>query len=198
MALPATPIRPQDQEFLDEHFGVQPAWNQFHKNLKKPQFVEAVRQDTRSDTKLKRFAKMVGTREQSRSRPVNVVGDSGKKYKVKYHPEAGRFSCSCPDWTYKKSVGRGECKHIRRLQQGIRSEMMDKTANPLLNIVRLGNELRREDLLQDQNKKISIENEAYKKYLPKESLFSVLGRSGGFNKMAAIRGKAAKALLAKK
>jgi predicted nucleic acid-binding Zn finger protein len=198
----AVPVLPKDQEFLDEHFSISPAWKQFHKNLKKPQFVSTVRQDSRADNKLKRFARMVGTRQQSKAKPVAVVGDSGKKYKVKYHPEAGRFSCSCPDWTYKRSVRNkgagGECKHISRLRQGQRSSMMDKVANPILDIVRLGAGVKREEISRDKSKKRSIQYKAYKKHFPQENILAVLARSGGFNKRASVRGSAAQALLAKK
>lgn len=199
----ATPVLPKDQEFLDEHFSISPAWKQFHKNLKQPQFVSTVRQDSRADNKLKRFARMVGTREQSKAKPVAVVGDSGKKYKIKYHPEAGRFSCSCPDWTYKRSVRNkgagGECKHIKRLRQANGSSMMDKMANPLLDILRLGAGVKREEISRDKSKKLGIQYKAYKAHFPQESILSVLGRSGGLtDKIASVRGAAAKALLAKK
>lgn len=144
---------------------------------------------------------MVGTRQQSKAKPVAVMGDSGKKYKIKYHPEQGRFSCTCPDWTYKRSVRNkgagGECKHIKRLKQATGSSMMDKMANPLLDLLRLGAGVKREELSRDRSKKLSIQNKAYKRHFPQENLLSVLGRSGGFSKMASVRGSAAKALLAK-
>lgn len=74
---------------------------------------------------------------------------------------------------------------------------MDKTANPLLDILRLGAGVKREEITRDKSKKLSIQHKAYKKHFPKESIFTTLARSGGFNKTAA-RGSAAKALLAKK
>ena len=75
---------------------------------------------------------MVGLRQASRQSGVPVSGDSGKTYKVKYHPEARRFSCSCRDWTYAKSHKRrgpgGDCKHIGKMKSGVKQQLMEKTA----------------------------------------------------------------------
>ena len=75
---------------------------------------------------------------------------------------------------------------------------MDKTANPLLDILRLGAGVKREEISRDRSKKLSIQHEAYKKHFPKENILTTLARSGGFDKTASVRGLAAKALLAKK
>lgn len=130
----ARPINPQHQEFLDEHFqsGVSSDWPAFRKKLRGKAFVRSVKQDARSDAKLKRFARMIGYRQSSRQAGVPIMGDTGKKYKVRYHPEAKRFSCSCKDWTYARSHKRrgssGDCKHINRIKSGVRQELMEKTA----------------------------------------------------------------------
>ena len=128
----ATPILPHQQGFLDEHFQVDPNWKKFHRNLRSKSFVATVRQDTRSDSKLKRFVRMVGLRQQSKSKGIPAPGDGGKTYKIKYHPEARRFSCSCRDWTYKRSVKNrgpeGDCKHIKRMKEGAKQTLMSKVA----------------------------------------------------------------------
>lgn len=128
------PINPQHQEFLDEHFqaGVPSDWRAFHRKLRSKSFVESVRQDPRSDPKLKRFVKMVGYRQSSNQPGVPVVGDAGTTYKVRYHPEAQRFSCSCKDWTYARSHKRqgpsANCKHINRVREGVKKQLIEKTA----------------------------------------------------------------------
>jgi len=190
----ATPILPKHQEFLDEHFSIEPQWKRFQKKLKNKQFSEAVRQDTRSDPKLRRFAKMIGLRQQSKSRGVKVPGDTGRKYRIKFHPENGRFSCSCGDFTYVRSVKRkgpsGECKHIKRMKQGAKEMMQKAAANPL-DVLRLANALRVEEKVKDKRTEQKIKNKAYKAYFPRESLVTQ------FMKMASIRGRAAATLMAK-
>lgn len=133
----ARPIDPKHQEFLDEHFqaGVPSDWRSFHRKLRSKSFAQSVRQDPRSDAKLKRFAKMVSFRQSSKQPGVAIVGDTGRTYKVRYHPEAKRFSCSCKDWTYARSHKHrgtsGNCKHIQRVQDGVKQQLMEKTARSI-------------------------------------------------------------------
>ncbi len=116
--LSAVQIRPQDQEFLDEHFGVDARWKDFRKRLKTKAFVDAVKQDTRSDDKLKRYSEANGKHLRARGVPTFPVPSqsSNKTYTVKFHPDDGRFSCSCGDWIHARShqvrkTGQ-DCKHI--------------------------------------------------------------------------------------
>lgn len=126
-------INPKHQEFLDEHFqsGIPSDWRAFHRKLRSKAFARSVKKDPRADPKLKRFVRMVNLRQSSRQSGVAVVGDTGKKYKVRYHPEAKRFSCSCKDWTHARSHKNrvsGNCKHIKRLKDGVRQGLMEKQA----------------------------------------------------------------------
>src|SRR5689334_5962055 len=105
MAIDAVKIQPEHQEFLDTHFGISPQWGDFHKKLKDRAFVDAVSVDTRSDDKLRAFAQAIGMRDQSGNKALKVPSDVSGSYRVKYHPEVKRFSCTCPDWTYKRSTG---------------------------------------------------------------------------------------------
>ena len=189
----ALPVRREHQEFLDDHFGVSPQWKSFHRNLRKPEFGDAVRQDTRSDRKLKRFTKMVGMRQQSKQPGLKASGDTGKTYRIKYHPEAKRFSCSCNDWTYKRSVKNrgagGECKHINRMKDSMKQTLM-KTGS-LLGIARIARGVGQEEKTRDSAKKAKITQEAYKRNFPRPSLAEewFFGK-----KAAAVRGRSASAL----
>ena len=173
----AKPILPQHTEFLDEHFGVDPRWKEFHRKLRSKKFVDAIKQDTRSNRKLKRFSRMVGLRQQTKQKGLLIAGDSGKSYRIKYHPEAKRFSCSCKDWTYKRSTrnrGRtGDCKHIGRMRDSMRQGLM-KTAGggPLLAAARLGRGFQQEEKHRDTATKEKIKHRAYKKHLKRPSFLS--------------------------
>lgn len=138
----ALPINLQHQEFLDEHFqsGVPSDWQALHRKLRSKSFATSVIQDPRADPKLKRFVKMVSLRQSSRQAGVAVVGDTGKTYKVRYHPEAKRFSCSCKDWTHARSHKNqttGNCKHIKRLKDGVRQGLMEKQATRIRGLAAL-------------------------------------------------------------
>jgi hypothetical protein len=116
--LSAVQVQPHDQEFLDEHFGISPAWKDFKKKLRNKSFVEAVKQDTRSDEKLKRYSEANSKHLRARGVPTFPVPSqsSSKTYSVKYHPDDGRFSCSCGDWVHARShqvsKPKQDCKHI--------------------------------------------------------------------------------------
>lgn len=126
--LAAQKAQPQHQEFLDEHFSISPQWASFKKKLRSPSFVEAVKQDTRADDKLKRYSEGNGLHVQARGVPTFPVPSqsSGKWYTVKYHPESDRFTCNCGDWVHKRSwqekKRQGECKHV----QLVRMELKNK------------------------------------------------------------------------
>lgn len=114
----AVQSQPQHEEFLDEHFGISPMWKNFRKKLRSKSFVEAVKQDTRSDEKLKRYSEANGQHLRARGVPTFPVPSqsSGKSYTVKFHPDTERYSCSCGDWIHARShkVGKKQqdCKHI--------------------------------------------------------------------------------------
>jgi hypothetical protein len=181
------------QEFLDEHFSISPMWGSFHKNLKDPDFISAVRKDERSDPKLKRFAKMVGLRETSTSEGISALSDGVGTYKVRYHPEVGRFSCTCPDWTYKRSVkyrGAGsDCKHIQRMGN-VEKEKLMKTASTISGPLRIAKSIYRDEKNYEQAKKMERQNELYKAYFPPRE-----GLLKQFIKSASARGRAARSLL---
>lgn len=120
--LAASPSQPQHEEFLDEHFSLSPQWKTFKKKLRAKSFVEAVRQDTRSDDKLKRYSTANALHVQAKDVPKFSIPSmsGGKKYSVKYHSNVDRFSCNCGDWVHAKShqtsKAEQDCKHIRHVK----------------------------------------------------------------------------------
>lgn len=114
----ALQAQPKHQEFLDEHFSVSPRWKDFRNKLKSKAFVSAVKQDTRSDDKLKRYSEANGKHLRARGVPTFPVPSqsSSKSYAVKYHPDDGRYSCNCGDWVHARSHQTAkrnqDCKHI--------------------------------------------------------------------------------------
>lgn len=129
--LSAEKSQPQHNEFLDEHFSLSPQWKEFKKKLKNKTFVEAVKQDTRADDKLKRFSVANGKHIQAKGVPSFKVTVNKKEHTVKYHPEEERFSCNCGDWFYRRSWQERrpnkDCKHIiqikTELKKGGKSEV---------------------------------------------------------------------------
>lgn len=124
----ANVAHPQHDEFLDHHFSIYPQWDKFKSKLRSPSFVEAVRQDTRADDKLKRYSEANGKHVQARGVPSFQIPSesSGKKYTVKYHADDGRFSCNCGDWVYKRSHQQRkpnkDCKHIAKVKNDLSSQ----------------------------------------------------------------------------
>lgn len=118
---------PQHQEFLDEHFSIAPQWGTFKKKLKSKTFVEAVKQDTRADDKLKRYSEANGKHLQARGVPTFTIPSmsSTGKYTVKYHPDIDRFTCNCGDWVYKRSHQQRkpnkDCKHITLIKTQLKT-----------------------------------------------------------------------------
>ena len=86
-------------------------WDNFADRTKDPSFVKAVKNDPRSNDKLKMHAeslnklyngKVVGSVRGSKNRTYNIINLGN-----------GRYGCTCGDWKYKGSVNPGyECKHI--------------------------------------------------------------------------------------
>lgn len=199
MAIEAEKIDPLHQNFLDMHFGISPQWTDFHKKLKDPSFISAVKSDTRSDDKLKAFVQAVGMRDQAKGKSVKAPSDSNGSYKIKYHPQANRFSCTCPDWTYKQSVGGGECKHIQRMKAGSRENLMKtKKAEmgPIDAAFRVARTIGREHKDKAVTQKLQAENTALSQAYPRPSFISEYLKHAEDVEWAKKIGQAARALLA--
>ncbi len=119
--------KPAIQQFLDDHFSVSPNWKGFKNKLVSKKFVEAVKQDTRADKKLKRYSEMNGKHMQAKGVPVFPVPSQSRtgSYNVKFHPDIDRFSCNCGDWVHQRSWRTGQrtqdCKHIKLVQSDLRA-----------------------------------------------------------------------------
>lgn len=133
-------VQPKHQEFLDEHFAVDPKWKKFRAKLRSSSFVDAVQADTRANAKLKRYSEGNAKHLQARGVPTFPVpsqSDGGKSYDVKYHADADRFTCNCGDWIHKRSWRQGQktkdCKHVWLVKnelknQGIEPQDLTKQA----------------------------------------------------------------------
>lgn len=172
MAIEGVKIKQQYQDFLDEHFSISPRWDDFHKKLKSKSFVTAVQHDTRSDDKLKAFVSAVSMREQAKGPAVKAPSDTSGEYKIRYHPEHDRFSCTCPDWTFKRSVSGADCKHISRLKEGAKESLMKKTANMVSAadvLFRIGRTVRQKEKNEIATQNLKAENEAFSQAYPQQS-----------------------------
>lgn len=71
--------------------------------------------------------------ERMRATPKRFGGKSGRSvYKLRFHPEENRWSCSCKDWQYRRQV-EGDCKHIKaRLQDKKSWEIKTASGNYFL------------------------------------------------------------------
>lgn len=138
----AVQVRPQDQEFLDEHFAIDPQWKQFRKKLRSKSFVEAVKQDERSDTKLKRYSEANGKHLRAHGVPTFKIPSqtTNRTYTVKFHPDDDRFSCSCGDWiharSHQTSDKRQDCKHIKHVKSQL--QYMGKKPEDMVKKAALG------------------------------------------------------------
>ena len=87
-------------------------WDSFADSAKDPNFVKAVKNDPRSDDKLKMHTERL--HDLHNSAPLaQIQGTKGKTYSVsKIGPND--YACTCNDWRYKGSVNPGyKCKHIK-------------------------------------------------------------------------------------
>jgi hypothetical protein len=120
------------QEFLDNHFtdSSTSKWKAFKNKLVSSKFVDAVKQDERADSKLKRYSENNARHMQAKGVPIYPVPSqsSGRSYTVKYHPSVGRFSCNCGDWVHKQSTkGKGgECKHVKMVKRELQAQGIPK------------------------------------------------------------------------
>ena len=94
------------------HSSEKPNWKAFQKSLQSKSFQAAVITHSKSDEKLKAYAKNVGdyllSKEKMGESPSR---SSGKKYSIRKLPD-GRLGCGCNDWRYKRSVDGTDCAHI--------------------------------------------------------------------------------------
>jgi hypothetical protein len=122
----------EHQEFLDSHFTDTSTskWKAFKNKLVSTKFVDAVKQDERADSKLKRYSENNARHMQAKGTPSYQVPSqsSGRSYKVKYHPSIKRFSCNCGDWVHKQSTkGKGgECKHVKMVKRELQAQGISK------------------------------------------------------------------------
>lgn len=174
MAIEAVKIAPEHQNFLDEHFGVSPRWDALQRKTKNPSFVDAVQADTRSDDKLKMFVTALAMREQAKGPAVKAPSDVSGSYKVRYHPAQDRFSCSCPDWTYKRSISGADCKHITRIKDASKEKLMQQTkqASPAEVLFRIGKAVRSEHKTLNDAGNLKQENAVYQQAYPREGFLS--------------------------
>lgn len=135
--------QPQHDEFLDSHFSLSPQWKTFKKKLRSPSFVSAVKQDLRSDDKLKRYSEANAKHVQAKGVPsfsVPSMSGSRKSYSVKYHTDIDRYSCNCGDWVHARSHQTNEtsqdCKHIKHVKAQM--QYLGKDSDELVKKAALG------------------------------------------------------------
>jgi hypothetical protein len=174
MAIEGVKIAPKYTEILDEHFGgVAPDWMAFQKRLKDKKFTQAVTEDTRANDKLKAFVSAVSMREQEKGPSTKVKSDVQGNYTVKYHSEADRFSCTCPDWTFKKSISGADCKHIQRMRATTKDRLMTKSKIAMMPaaevLFRVGNSVRRQEKDQNMAARLKAQNQMVDQAFPQQS-----------------------------
>lgn len=111
--------RPTDPD-AERHFKAKsPDWGRFNERIVDKGFREAVSKDPRADARLRKFVRMQGRIREYRGPEQLVTSSQGdKRYSVQFHKDIGRYTCSCPDFKYKKGLTRGgECKHIRQVKR---------------------------------------------------------------------------------
>lgn len=103
-------------EKANKHHGEEDKdWKSFEKNLKAKTFQNAIIGHTKSDDKLKEYAKAYGSYLQSKDIVTKVPSrTSSKKYLIKKLPD-GRLACGCKDWQFKHSINGTDCFHIASL-----------------------------------------------------------------------------------
>ena len=96
-------------------------WDSFADKTKDPSFVKAIKNDPRSDSKLKMHAENLGKLHAGKE-VAQIRGSKGKTYSV-INLGNGSLGCTCGDWRYKGSVTRGyKCKHIKEYEMRNRYE----------------------------------------------------------------------------
>ena len=87
-------------------------WDNFADKAKDKSFVQAVKNDPRSNEKLKTHVESLNKLHNGKQ-VASISGSKGKSYQV-IKMSDGNYGCSCNDWRYKGSVNPGyKCKHIK-------------------------------------------------------------------------------------
>ena len=87
-------------------------WDSFADKTKDSSFVRAVKNDPRSDNKLKMHADRLNKLHNG-TELASIRGSKGRAYSV-IKLSDGTFGCTCNDWRYKGSVNPSySCKHIK-------------------------------------------------------------------------------------
>lgn len=100
-------------------------WDAFLEDAGRKSFVAALKDDPRSDEKLKLHADMMN-RLQTGKPVAGIKGNLGN-YEIT-HLRGGGLGCTCNDWRFRRSVapeGKRDCKHIK----GFRQEKGEKVAS---------------------------------------------------------------------
>jgi predicted nucleic acid-binding Zn finger protein len=103
----------------EKHFkSKDPDWNKFDRGLESAKFRNAIIQDPRADTKLKKFVAIQGRVMKHQGPSMNVMSTrgTGDSYQVQYHKDLGRYMCTCPDFKYSKGLAKKDCKHIKAVK----------------------------------------------------------------------------------
>jgi hypothetical protein len=91
-------------------------WKLFEKNLKNKDFRQAVLTHPKSDAKLKRYTKALGSYKESKDVAGKVPSrTSSKLYTIK-HLANGKLGCGCKSWQYNHSHRGTECVHSQELK----------------------------------------------------------------------------------
>lgn len=87
-------------------------WDTFSNKAKDDSFVKAVKNDPRSDDKLKMHAERLNMLHNGKPL-AQISGSKGNTYTVTKLAD-GTYACTCNDWKYKGSVDPSyKCKHIK-------------------------------------------------------------------------------------
>jgi hypothetical protein len=164
---------PEIQDQVDTHFAsADPKkWKEFRRRLRDKGFAAAVRRDERSDAKLKRFTDLVGRHVSLKDPGIPVEGSEGKKYRVKYHADITRYSCSCPHWTYKlaPSPEGGDCRHIEQVRGAEKRASVTVTLpKAVQNLLSAGWVHRQTEKNKDKAYKARSARKAYHEIVPRE------------------------------
>jgi len=106
-------MRPTDSA-AEKHFRAdKPNWAGFDQNLERKSFRKAVLADPRADSKLKKFVATQAKIRQHSGPEAKVMSSTGKGgYSVQRHRD-GTYTCTCPDFKYRRTFDGKPCKHIK-------------------------------------------------------------------------------------
>jgi hypothetical protein len=139
------------QERLDKHLSPSDPqrWKGFSKDLRSRAFAESFKNDERATPAQRQSVDMRHRHITAKDKGITVKGETGT-YQVKYHPTVDAYTCSCGDYTYKKSgVKGGVCKHIQQARD-------PKQEQSLLHLEKVGERIAQYEL----EKRAYLENVA--------------------------------------